>query len=129
MEETQFVADNYTHIPTREIAQKLGRKPQNIVNKANRLGLNNDSRRWSQDEIVYLTENYGKTPTREIAQKLGKTMRTVQMKIYNIRRKVKFISVKKARAKKAVQVKKEVQVKQKITFSMPEELLNIRLYR
>jgi DNA-binding CsgD family transcriptional regulator len=68
-----------------EIAEKLGRSPATVSQKALRLGLKKkEIMRWTSKELVILKQMYGKTTALQIAQKLGRSAQSVRQKAHRL---------------------------------------------
>lgn len=77
-QKTDYLFRNYSEIPARDIAAKLGLKLSQIFDKAKRLrdegyDLKIVKRRWSPAEHNYLIKYYAKISTAKIAEHLGRT--------------------------------------------------------
>lgn len=73
-EEKEFIKLNYKKIPTREIAAKLNRSIDAIINSAKPLGISAGmSRPWSDEEKDFVKNNYGKIAIEELSQKLKRS--------------------------------------------------------
>jgi DNA-directed RNA polymerase specialized sigma24 family protein len=77
-EEKEFIRQNYRILPTREIAAKLGRSFDAVINLAGPLGISaGRSRPWSEEEQEYLRSHYRRFPVENIAAELGRTVKAV----------------------------------------------------
>lgn len=77
-EQIQYLKDNYGKIPTREIANHLGRKYEYVKDKAGKLGLKTGNViRWQEHEDKVLIENYANMSSQDIADMLGKKVESV----------------------------------------------------
>jgi len=77
-EEKEYIRMNYRKIPTREIARKLNRSLDSIINSAGPLGISaGRPLPWSTEEKKYVIENYGKIPTQKIAENLRRSSTAV----------------------------------------------------
>ena len=77
-EEKEFIRQNYRKMPTREIAARLNRSVDSIINSSGPLGISaGPPRPWSDADIQYMSDNYGKIPKEKIAETLGRSVKAV----------------------------------------------------
>jgi len=80
-DEVEYLRENYSDTPVKEIAEKLGRSRDSVYGKARSLGLRSKTmgrgETWEEEEVDFLKSNYGEMETEKIAEKLGKSPRAV----------------------------------------------------
>ena len=75
--EIAFLRENYGKIPHEAIARELGRTPDAVKLKAQRLKIY--ARRWSEEKQEFLKEHYD-MPIEELCRILGVTKKSIYMK-------------------------------------------------
>jgi len=83
--EIEFIKKNYSRVPVKIIAEKLGRSEKGIRNKIERLGINLSSLnrrhgKWTDEETNLLKQFYRKFSDKEIALKLSRTTGSISAK-------------------------------------------------
>lgn len=83
-EQIEYVKENYGKMPTKELAEKLGRKPQTIAQYCHKHNIT-CGRYWTKKQENYLESKVGKLSLREIAKRMGKPYREVIEKNYHMK--------------------------------------------
>lgn len=75
-EQDKFIIDNYSILPTNEIADELNKTSNQIRHRANILGVQKEVV-FTKEEIQFIIDNYATMDTDEIAKKLNKTRKQI----------------------------------------------------
>jgi hypothetical protein len=79
-EEIKFLTDYYPLTSSTEIAERLNRKKDDVLQKAHNLGLKRNNYYWTEHEITVLRNNYNLLKPKELAKLLNRTPRTITTK-------------------------------------------------
>lgn len=82
-EQTKYILDNYEELSTEEIADKLGFTVDQIIGKANYLGLKKRTT-FTKEQDEYIVDNYPTINTKDIADKLGFTIKQINTRAKNL---------------------------------------------